>query len=78
MSRPRSAVLAAWLVVLILVLGGLPILKGAFYIEKHEGDTLHLAELVLRMARGEWPHLDFMTPIGVLAIARRVAREGKA
>ncbi len=69
MSRPRSAILAVWLAVLILVLGGLPILKGAFYVEKHEGDTLHLAELVLRMARGEWPHLDFMTPIGVLAIA---------
>ena len=69
MSRPRSAALAAYLALLILVLGGLPLLKGALYQEKHEGDTLHLAELVLRMARGEWPHLDFMTPIGVLAIA---------
>ena len=69
MSRPRSAALAAYLALLILVLGGLPLLKGALYLEKHEGDTLHLAELVLRMARGEWPHLDFMTPIGVLAIA---------
>ena len=69
MSRPRSAALAAYLALLILVLGGLPLLKGAFYLEKHEGDTLHLAELVLRMAAGQWPHLDFMTPIGVLAIA---------
>lgn len=69
MSRPRTAALAAFLALLIIVLGGLPLLKGAFYLEKHEGDTLHLAELVLRMARGEWPHLDFMTPIGVLAIA---------
>ncbi|KAB2885687.1 MAG: DUF2029 domain-containing protein [Albidovulum sp.] len=69
MSRPRTAALAAFLALAIAVLGGLPLLKGAFYLEKHEGDTLHLAELVLRMARGEWPHLDFMTPIGVLAIA---------
>lgn len=69
MSRPRNTALAAFLALLILVLGGLPLLKGAFYLEKHEGDTLHLAELVLRMAAGQWPHLDFMTPIGVLAIA---------
>lgn len=69
MSRPRSAALAAYLALLILVLGGLPLLKGAFYLEKHEGDTLHLAELVLRTAAGQWPHVDFMTPIGVLAIA---------
>lgn len=69
MSRSRTAALAAYLAVLIAVLGGMPLLKGAFYLEKHEGDTLHLAEIVLRMARGEWPHLDFMTPIGVLAMA---------
>lgn len=69
MSRPRGAVLAAYLILVILVLGGLPVLKGAFYLEKHEGDTLHLAELVLRMAAGQWPHLDYMTPIGFLAIA---------
>lgn len=69
MSRSRSAALAAFLALVVVVLGGVPLLKGAFYIEKHEGDTLHLAELVLRMARGQWPHLDFMTPIGMLAIA---------
>lgn len=54
---------------LILVLGGLPFLKGAFYLGKHEGDTLQMADLVLRMAEGQWPHLDFMTPIGILAMA---------
>ena len=69
MSRPRTAALTAFLALAIVILGGVPLLKGALYLEKHEGDTLHLAELVLRMARGEWPHLDFMTPIGVLAIA---------
>ncbi|MBV1902424.1 MAG: hypothetical protein KUG58_02185, partial [Marinosulfonomonas sp.] len=35
----------------------------------HEGDTLHFLQIVLRMADGQWPHLDFMTPIGVLAVA---------
>ena len=43
--------------------------KGGFFIDMHEGDTLHLLDMVMRMAAGEWPHLDFMTPIGVLAIA---------
>lgn len=69
MSRPRCALLAVFLALLIAILGGAPLLKGAFYLEKHEGDTMHLAELVLRMADGQWPHLDFMTPIGVLALA---------
>ena len=69
MSRPRSLALAGFLALVLVVLGGLPLLKGAFYIGKHEGDTMHLAELVMRMANGQWPHLDFMTPIGVLAIA---------
>ncbi|MCB2094568.1 MAG: hypothetical protein H6901_08245 [Rhodobacteraceae bacterium] len=69
MSKPRLAVVILFLLLFIAVMGGLPLLKGAFYLGKHEGDTMHLAELVLRMADGQWPHLDFMTPIGVLAIA---------
>ncbi|MFZ1727399.1 MAG: hypothetical protein WBO29_10475 [Albidovulum sp.] len=69
MNKPRLAVVALFLLLFIAVMGGLPLLKGAFYLGKHEGDTMHLAELVLRMAEGQWPHLDFMTPIGVLAIA---------
>ncbi|SPH24624.1 hypothetical protein DEA8626_03675 [Defluviimonas aquaemixtae] len=69
MSRQHTLLLMAFLGLLIVVMGGAPILKGGFYIGKHEGDTMHLAELVLRMADGQWPHLDFMTPIGVLALA---------
>lgn len=69
MGRSSTARLTAFLIVLIAILGTAPILKGAFYLGKHEGDTMHLAELVLRMADGQWPHLDFMTPIGVLALA---------
>ncbi len=69
MSRPRSPYLAAFLAALVLILGAAPLVKGAFYLGKHEGDTMHLAELVFRMADGQWPHLDFMTPIGILALA---------
>ncbi len=72
MGRSSTARLTAFLIVLIAILGSAPFLKGAFYLGKHEGDTMHLAELVLRMADGQWPHLDFMTPIGVLALAPMV------
>ncbi|WP_298494635.1 hypothetical protein [uncultured Maritimibacter sp.] len=61
--------LGFWLAALIVALGGAAILKGGFYIGKHEGDTLHMVQMVLRMAGGDWPHLDFVTPIGVLAMA---------
>ncbi|WP_375687220.1 hypothetical protein [Pseudooceanicola sp. LIPI14-2-Ac024] len=47
---------------------GLVWLADGFRFARHEGDMLHLAELVLRMASGEVPHRDFVTPIGDLAI----------
>lgn len=50
-------------------MGGLALAKGGLFIAKHEGDTLHLADMVLRMARGQVPHLDYATPIGILAVA---------
>lgn len=53
----------------ILALGGMAIAKGGFYLGKHEGDTLHMVEIVSRMAAGQLPHIDFMTPIGALAFA---------
>lgn len=69
MSRPNNIVLALLLLAVVVVLGGLSLLKGGFYIAKHEGDTLHLIDIVLRMADGQMPHRDFMTPIGALAFA---------
>jgi len=54
---------------LVALFGGVELLKGGFYLGKHEGDAIHLADIVLRMGAGQWPHLDFMTPIGVLAAA---------
>jgi hypothetical protein len=66
MSRPNPGKLAAFLVVFI-ALAALPIwLKGGLYITNFDGDALHLADIVLRMAAGERPHLDFATPLGIL------------
>lgn len=67
MSRPNPVILTAVLAVIVLALGGAAVLKGALYIGKHEGDALHMMQIVLRMADGQVPHLDFMTPIGALA-----------
>jgi len=35
----------------------------------HEGDLFHMIDAGLRMSEGEIPHLDFMTPLGILSIA---------
>lgn len=69
MSRPNPAVLLGILVAILVVLGGAAVLKGGFYTGKHEGDTLHMMQIVFRMAAGERPHVDIMTPIGGLAFA---------
>ena len=69
MSRPNPVVLFGFLVSIIVVLGGLAVLKGGLFIAKHEADTLHLVQIVFRMNMGQWPHLDFMTPLGALAYA---------
>ena len=68
MSRARTGILFVAMALALAVFGGVPLLKGALYLGKHEGDAMHLADLVLRMAEGQLPHLDFMTPIGFLAI----------
>ncbi len=67
MDRPNKAILTALLLAVLGVLGAVALIPGGLFIGKHEGDTLHLADIVLRMSRGQWPHLDFVTPIGVLA-----------
>ncbi|AMY70765.1 hypothetical protein [Frigidibacter mobilis] len=67
--RQGSWRLAAFLLAVVAVMGGLALARGGLYIAKHEGDTLHLADMVLRMVRGQVPHLDYVTPIGILAVA---------
>ncbi|UYV38487.1 hypothetical protein N4R57_05275 [Rhodobacteraceae bacterium D3-12] len=51
----------------VAVLAGFAALSGGFWVAKHETDTLHLFDIVLRRAAGEVPHIDYMTPLGVLA-----------
>ena len=67
MSKAKPGILGIFLLAVIAVLGGVALAKGGFHIGKHEGDTLHMLQIVFRMADGEWPHLEFMTPIGMLA-----------
>ncbi len=69
MSRPNKPLLAGFLLALLVLLAGVSLAKGGLYVGFHEGDLLHLAQIVLREARGQVPHLDFQTPIGVLATA---------
>lgn len=38
-----------------------------FMVMSFQGDALHMAQIVLRMSQGEIPHLDFLTPLGLLA-----------
>lgn len=67
MSRPNPAFLFGFFVALIVAICGVSLAKGGLYLGKHEGDTLHLVQIVLRMASGQMPHIDFMTPIGAMA-----------
>jgi len=68
-QRPNPVLLFYFLLGVVFVLGGLAFAKDGLFIAKHEGDTLHMMQIVFRMADGQWPHLDFMTPIGALAFA---------
>ena len=69
MSRPNPIALLGVFVAIIGILGGVALAKGGFFVGKHEGDTLHMMQIVFRMAQGQVPHIDFMTPIGALAFA---------
>ena len=67
MTHKKPTILAIFLLLVLVAMGGVTVLKGGLFIGKHEGDTLHLMQIVFRMADGQTPHFDFMTPIGALA-----------
>ena len=67
MSRSNPLLLLAILAAFVVAGSALSLAKGGLYISRHEGDTLHLLEVLFRLERGEMPHLDFMTPIGAFA-----------
>ncbi|MCY4179393.1 MAG: hypothetical protein OXD48_03790, partial [Litoreibacter sp.] len=56
--------LLAYLFGIVALIAVMTLSKGGLYIDRHEGDVLHLTEIVWRMAQGQWPHLDFVTPLG--------------
>ncbi|KAA9005719.1 glycosyltransferase family 87 protein [Histidinibacterium aquaticum] len=67
MLRPNAIQLGGLILLIIAVFGGASLLPDHFAITLHEGDALHLADIVLRLAEGQVPHVDVMTPIGGLA-----------
>ncbi len=69
MGRPSAGIYALFLVVVLAIQAGLLLGKGVLLLDQHEGDALHLIQIIMRMSQGEWPHLDFTTPIGILAFA---------
>lgn len=69
MSANNGKILAVFMTVILILYAAVSFAKGGFFIGKHEGDTLHLLQMLIRMGDGDWPHLDFVTPIGVLAFA---------
>ena len=67
MSRPSPFVLTGIFLLFIAAYGGLPFLKGGLFLDSHEGDVYHLLDISFRMLQGQTPHLDFVTPLGILA-----------
>jgi hypothetical protein len=73
MDRTRALYFFLYLLGLVAVIGGISLARGGLYIDRHEGDTLHLIEIVTRMSIGQWPHIDFVTPLGVMSFLPIVA-----
>ncbi len=58
---------AIYLGVAFLVLATLSLLPGVFHVTGHEIDLIQAVDIAYRMSDGLIPHVDFMTPLGVLA-----------
>ncbi len=67
MSRPNPLVLAVGLLLFVAVFGGMPLLKGGLFLDSHEGDSYHFLDILLRIDSGLRPHVDFPTPLGIMA-----------
>ena len=67
-DRPlRRAALPLLLVGAIAALTALGLARGGLVISQHEGDLLHLTQVLMLMQQDWVPHLDFRTPVGLLA-----------
>ena len=67
MSRPNPLILLSILLVTFAGFAWLGFRHNALLISVHEGDTFHLLDILFRMEQGHVPHLDFMTPLGILS-----------
>ena len=67
MSRPNPYLLIGTLLVFIAGFGGLSVIQSGLYLDTHEGDTYHLLDILFRMEQGLQPHVDFVTPLGLLS-----------
>ncbi|WP_417257953.1 hypothetical protein [Celeribacter sp.] len=56
------------LIALIVVWGGIGLAKGGLYVDRYEGDTSYMVDMIARMWAGAVPHIDFETPIGLVAL----------
>ncbi|MEM9428213.1 MAG: hypothetical protein AAGA32_01790 [Pseudomonadota bacterium] len=61
--RSTAVIVSVWLAAAAILL-----LPDGLYITGHDGDLIHMLDLVARWAEGERPHIDFMTPLGALSI----------
>lgn len=69
MQQSSKFWLTVSMTILLVVTGGLGLLKGSLYVAGHEGDTLYIVDMILRMEQGQSPHQDFITPLGIMALA---------
>lgn len=69
MGKPSAGVYVGFLVAVLILQAALLFGKGILLIDQHEGDAMHVLQIALRMGAGQWPHLDFTTPIGIMAFA---------
>ena len=67
MNRIHAGKFVLYLIAVVVVFSAMLLAKGGLYLNRHEGDALHLIDIVRRMGLGQWPHLDFVTPLGVAA-----------
>ncbi|WP_380057063.1 hypothetical protein ACFE33_03690 [Falsihalocynthiibacter sp. SS001] len=69
MKQINSTLLATVLVGVTIIFSGLSIAKGGLFLGKHEVDVLHFMDILRRLQLGYDIHIEFQTPIGVMAFA---------
>ncbi|KAJ54090.1 hypothetical protein ACMU_04120 [Actibacterium mucosum KCTC 23349] len=69
MNKSQSLKFLAFLFVVLGFYALATLAKGGLFIGNYEGDTAHLLDLSFRLAAGQEPHADYMTPLGVMAYA---------